>query len=172
MRIAFRIFLLAIGLASFLGAATGRAGELIEFPNLPEQAPASLRGYLARPDAGLSAILSSRSNRGGPYPAVVGLHGCGGISSHSAHIADQMGSWGYVALTVDSLGPRAMTSRCGSGLLDQAFDAYAGLRYLSQLEFVDAGRVAVFGQSMGGFAVLYAIDHDLAAQYFNEHFRA
>jgi dienelactone hydrolase len=172
MRIAFRIFLLAIGLASFLGAATGRAGELIEFPNLPEQAPASLRGYLARPDAGLSAILSSRSNRGGPYPAVVGLHGCGGISSHSAHIADQMGSWGYVALTVDSLGPRAMTSRCGSGLLDQAFDAYAALRYLSQLEFVDAARVAVLGQSMGGFAVLYAIDHDLAAQYFNEHFRA
>jgi dienelactone hydrolase len=119
MRIAFRIFLLAIGLASSLGPA----GELIEFPNLPEHAPASLLGYLARPDAGLSAILGSRSNPGGPYPAVVVLHGCGGISSHSAGIADRIGSWGYVALTVDSLGPRGMTSRCGSGLLDQAFDA-------------------------------------------------
>jgi predicted small lipoprotein YifL len=61
MRTAFRIFLLAIGLVSSLGAATGRAGALIEFPNLPEQAPASLRGYLARPDAGLSAILDSRT---------------------------------------------------------------------------------------------------------------
>lgn len=49
---------------------------------------------------------------------------------------------------------------------------YAALRYLSQLEFVDAARVAVLGQSMGGFAVLYAIDHDLAARYFYEHFRA
>src|SRR5215475_6841570 len=74
--------------------------------NLPEQAPANLLGYLARPDAGLSAILGSRSKPGGPYPAVVVLHGCGGISSHSAGIADRIGSWGYVALTVDSLGRR------------------------------------------------------------------
>src|ERR1700732_44832 len=44
MRIAFRIFLLAIGLASSLGAATGHAGELIEFRSpFPERlAPQSL----------------------------------------------------------------------------------------------------------------------------------
>ena len=161
MRIALRIFLLAIGFASFFGAATGRAGELIEFPNLPKQTPAHLRGYLARPDTGLSAILGSRSNRAGPYPAVVVLHGCGGISSHSAKIADQLGSWEYVALTVDSLGPRGIASGCGGRSLDQAFDAYAALHYLSQLDFVDAARVAVLGQSIG-----------LTAQYFDQHFRA
>ena len=172
MRIALRIFLLAIGFASFFGAATGRAGELIEFPNLPKQTPAHLRGYLARPDTGLSAILGSRSNRAGPYPAVVVLHGCGGISSHSAKIADQLGSWEYVALTVDSLGPRGIASGCGGRSLDQAFDAYAALHYLSQLDFVDAARVAVLGQSMGGSAVLYAVDRDLGAQYFDQHFRA
>src|SRR6516165_9024538 len=154
MRIALRIFLLAIGFASFFGAATGRAGELIEFPNLPKQTPAHLRGYLARPDTGLSAILGSRSNRAGPYPAVVVLHGCGGISSHSSKIADQLGSWEYVALTVDSLGPRDIASGCGGRSLDQAFDAYAALRYLSQLDFIDPARVAVLGQSMGGSAAL------------------
>jgi dienelactone hydrolase len=172
MRTAPWILLLAVGLASSLGAAPGRAGSLVEFPNLSEQAPAKLLGYLARPDAGLSAILGSHSNRAGPYPAIVVLHGCGGFSNHSAKIADQIGSWGYAALTVDSLGPRGITTRCGSGLLDQAFDAYAALRYLSQLEFVDPARVAVLGQSMGGFAVLYAVDRDLAAQYFDERFRA
>src|SRR6516162_11840785 len=172
MRIALRIFLLAIGFASFFGAATGRAGELIEFPNLPKQTPAHLRGYLARPDTGLSAILGSRSNRAGPYPAVVVLHGCGGISSHSAKIADQLGSWEYVALTVDSLGPRGIASGCGGRSLDQAFDAYAALHYLSQLDFVDAARVAVLGQSMGGSAALYAVDRELGAQYFEERFRA
>ena len=36
--------------------------------------------------------------------------------------------------------------------------------------FVDAARVAVIGQSMGGSAVLYAVDRELAAQY-NERFR-
>ena len=56
--------------------------------------------------------------------------------------------------------------------MDQAFDAYAALRYLSTLKFVDAERVALFGQSMGGSATLYAIDRDLAAQYFGQKFRA
>ena len=46
------------------------------------------------------------------------------------------------------------------------------MRYLSQLDFVDPARVAVLGQSMGGLAVLNAVDRDLAAQYFNERFRA
>jgi len=172
MRIASRIFLLAVGLASSLGAAVGRAGSLVEFPSVSEQAPAKLRGYLERPDSGLSALLGSRSNRAGPYPAVVVLHGCGGFSSHSAQIADQMGAWGYVGLTVDSLGPRGIASGCGGGLLDQAFDAYAARRYLSRLDFVDPSRVAVLGQSMGGFSALYAVDYDLAAQYFEEPFRA
>ena len=171
MRNALRIFLLAIGLAATLGMTTGHAGSLIEFPNLADRAPAKLRGYLARPDAGLSGMLG-HSNQTGPYPAVVVLHGCSGISSHSAKIADRLGSWGYVALTVDSLGSRDITSGCGGRSLDQAFDAYAALHYLSQLDFVDPARVAVLGQSMGGSAVLYAVDRDLAAQYFNERFRA
>ena len=171
MGIAPRIFLLAIGLACWLAAA-GRAGTLVEFPNLSEQPPAKLRGYLARPDTGLSALLGSHSDRAGPYPAVVVLHGCGGFSSHSAQIADRIGSWGYVALTVDSLGPRGITSKCGGPFPEQAFDAYAALRYLSQLDFVDPARVAVLGKSMGGHSALYAVDRDLAAQYFAERFRA
>jgi dienelactone hydrolase len=77
-----------------------------------------------------------------------------------------------VALAVDSLGPRGISSRCGVGSLDQPFDAYAALRYLSQLDFVDPARVALLGNSMGGFAVLYAVDRDLAAQYFRDRFRA
>ena len=66
-----------------------------------------------------------------------------------------------------------MDGGCYSGTcVDQAFDAYAALRYLSTLKVVDAGRVAVLGQSMGGSATLYAIDRDLTAQYFDQRFRA
>lgn len=173
MRILPRILLLLIGLAPCLGAATGRAGALVEFPNLTGHAPSQLLGYLARPDTGLSALLGSHADRAGPFPAVVVLHGCSGISSHSAKIADQLASWGYVALTVDSLGPRGIASHCGGGwFLEQAFDAYAALRYLSQLEFVDPARVAVLGQSMGGAAALDAADRDLVAQYVDQRFRA
>jgi dienelactone hydrolase len=174
MRNALRVLLLAIGLAVLLGAAAGHAGTLVEFPNVSEQAPAKLLGYLARPDAGLSGMLGSHSNPAAPYPAVVVLHGCGGISSHSAGIADRIGSWGYVTLAVDSLGSRGsgITSGCSGRSLDQAFDAYAALHYLSQLDFVDASRVAVIGQSMGGSAALYAVERGLTAQYFDQHFRA
>src|SRR6516165_10681990 len=139
MRNAPRIFLLAIGLAASLGAAVGHAGTLVEFPNVSEQAPAKLLGYLARPDAGLSGMLGNHPNPAAPYPAVVVLHGCGGISSHPAGIADRIGSWGYVTLAVDSLGSRGsgIASGCSGRSLDQAFDAYAALHYLSQLDFVD-----------------------------------
>ena len=79
-----------------------------------------------------------------------------------------------MTLAVDSFGPRGfgIANRCGRGLPDQAFDAYAALRYLSQLDFVDPARVAVFGQSMGGETALHAVDRDLAAQFFPERFRA
>src|SRR5262249_14662473 len=104
MRVAFRISLLAIGLAaSFAATGAAVAGALFEFPNLPGREPAHLIGYLARPDAGLSALVSSQRGDNVPYPAVVVLHGCSGISSHSAAIADRLGAWGYVALTVDTL---------------------------------------------------------------------
>ena len=77
-----------------------------------------------------------------------------------------------MALDVDSLAPRGFTNHCGSFFLDQAFDAYAALRYLAGLEIVDPARVAVLGQSMGGASALSAIDRDMAAQYFTERFRA
>src|SRR5262249_25038037 len=71
MRLTSRISLLAIGLASLLGPGAASAGALVEFPILPGHTPANLSGYLARPDAGLSAELGDLSNVGAPFPAVV-----------------------------------------------------------------------------------------------------
>ena len=88
---AHRRLLLGIGIACWLGAETALAGALIEFPNLSAQAkPVQLLGYLARPDQGLSAYLGGHAHGAGPYPAVVVLHGCSGLSSHSTEIADQI----------------------------------------------------------------------------------
>ena len=173
MRLNIQVPLLAIGLASLLGAGAAAAGTLVEFANVSERGPATLVGYLVRPDQGLSALLGGARHGVERFPAVVVLHECGGISSHSAGIADRLGSEGYVALAVDSLGPRGVASRCdGIASPEQAFDAYSARRYLSQQGFVDPARIAVLGQSMGGNAVLYAVDRDMAAQYFTERFQA
>jgi dienelactone hydrolase len=39
----------------------------------------------------------------GPFPAVVILHGCDGVSPHYREWARQLRAWGYVAILVDSL---------------------------------------------------------------------
>ncbi|MBV9016774.1 MAG: dienelactone hydrolase family protein [Alphaproteobacteria bacterium] len=164
--------LLGIALSAWLAAGAAQGGSFVEFPNVSDHAP-PLTGYLARPDAGLSGLIAGPEKKADRYSAVVVLHGCAGISSRSIDIADRLGAWGYVALAVDSFGPRGTTNACSGGFAHhQAFDAYAALRYLGQQEFVDPARIAVLGQSMGGIAVLYGLDRDLAAQYFAERFRA
>jgi dienelactone hydrolase len=164
--------LLAVALAAGICASAAQGGTFVQFPNVSDRAP-PLVGYLARPDAGLSGLIAGPERKADRYPAVVVLHGCAGISSRSIEIADRLGAWGYVALAVDSFGARGIANACSGGFAPhQAFDAYAALRYLGQQEFVDPARIAVLGQSMGGIAALYALDRDLAAEYFAERFRA
>src|SRR5579872_3530610 len=56
-----------------------------------QRAPAdTIRGYLSRPDGV------------GPFPAIVHLHGCGGLSERKrAADAEQFIRWGYAILEVD-----------------------------------------------------------------------
>jgi len=114
MRLVFWISLLAIGLTSLLGAGTASAGSLVEFPNVSEREP-KLVGYLARPDAGLSALAGGDMHEAAVYPAVVVLHGCGGISSHSIDITDRLGSWGYVALASTAWARAASPTPAAAG---------------------------------------------------------
>jgi len=145
----------------WLGVATVYAGTLVNFPNVGEHPyPPQLLGYLARPDDP------------GPFPAVIVLHGCNGFSAASAAIADDLKSLGYVALTVDSLGPRNSTGECGRFFVGQELDAYTALAYLSLLPYVDPNRVAVLGNSMGGYSALLAVQRGALEKRFDRKFRA
>jgi dienelactone hydrolase len=156
-----RVVLASLTLIAWQGLATTHAGTLVKFPNVPGHPyPPDLLGYLARPDGP------------GPFPAVVVLHGCDGFSSASAAIADDLKSLGYVALTVDSLGPRDSTGECGRFFVGQEIDAYAALAHLSQLPFVDPNRVAVLGNSMGGYSALLAVQRGAFEKRFDRKFRA
>jgi dienelactone hydrolase len=119
----------------------------------------TIEGYLAKPEGD------------GPFPAIVHLHGCGGLGP--AFKADPAGDrwisqlvgWGYVVLVVDSFSSRHVREACTpasffafsqSPILTRVLDAFGGLQYLSHLPYVDRNRVAMLGFSMGGWTVLTA----------------
>ncbi|MCX6224514.1 MAG: dienelactone hydrolase family protein [Bacteroidia bacterium] len=97
----------------------------------------------------------------GPFPAVVMLHGCRGFAPYTEDWAERLASWGYVALQVDSLGPRGEKNICDK-LLRVPYnirtqDAYDAKSYLSGLPFVDPNRMALMGWSHGGISTLTSV---------------
>lgn len=99
----------------------------------------------------------------GPFPAVVLLHGCSGLNRFYNVWAERLAIWGYVALRVDSFGPRGATS-CSDfdQLLElpkrRAQDAYAAKTFLSGLPYVKPDRIGIMGWSHGGWTVLAALN--------------
>lgn len=137
----------------FLASAQASAQEIVTFASRDQPATA-LSGWLWRP-AGA-----------GPHPALVLLHGCGGPTAPSGKLNSRLSDWagrlaaaGYVALAVDSFGPRGIGSTCGKGADRLApgvrvDDALGGLAWLRGRGFVRRERVAVFGWSAGSQTVL------------------
>jgi dienelactone hydrolase len=104
----------------------------------------------------------------GPFPAVVIMHDCSGVGPRSSGApwrwSTQLTSRGYVTIWTDSFTPRGRKRGvCADASPprvtpeQRADDAYAALRHLQGLPFVDARRVAVMGGSHGGTSTLAAI---------------
>jgi dienelactone hydrolase len=106
----------------------------------------------------ISAMLVRPAGEG-PFPAVVQLHGCGGVEAQSYRWARWLADRGYVALIVDSFGPRDLKGDCRSSpdeppITARFDDAFGALRYLQSVPFVRPDRIGAMGWSQGG---VYAI---------------
>lgn len=108
--------------------------------------PVDVRGILLKP-------------RGrGPFPAVVLSHGAGGnAQSYGRALGSVMRTWGLVGIAVDYTHARGAAGGSLGTLLEQGaspantFRAHAAVTVLARLPYVDAGRVAAHGHSMGAF---------------------
>jgi dienelactone hydrolase len=124
----------------------GCATSAVSFPNATPGASRAIPAVEVRPGGP------------GPFPAVVLLHGCHGVSASTRDWAGWFRARGYVALVVDSWTPRGIGDGCIPGpdvASTERFDDAAGaLRWLHARPYVDRRRVGVMGWSNGGvFAV-------------------
>jgi dienelactone hydrolase len=110
-----------------------------------------IQGYLAKPDGA------------GPFPAVIGLHGCAGMHEATKQkLTDGLVARGYVVLLVDSYATRGIDHACTSAafatFLRRRPDAYGALVFLARQTFVDPQRVAAIGFSAGPWVTLSAAE--------------
>lgn len=92
--------------------------------------PMAVKGWIYRPEGN------------GPFPAVILLHGSGGLYLYHHAWATWLRAEGYVAFLVDSLSA--------------AHDVFAAATYLKTLPFVRADRIGVMGTSRGGTEAINA----------------
>lgn len=121
-----------------------------------ERAPVLLRGELYRPATA------------GTHPAVILMHGCGGLQPPVRYAlrgyAEALRSRGFAALILDSFGPRyydgnemcSSNAKLRDALWYRVADAFDALRYLRGLDFIDRDSVFLMGQSNGGSVALRA----------------
>jgi len=141
---------LAIGLGTGLAAAQ----DMVPVTAVGGQV---IAGYVFRP-AGT-----------GPFPAVVGMHGCSGLTRDDGMRlsfrvwAELLAANGYVVLMLDSFRPRGFLGECDprnariSRDLVRPRDAYGGLLWLQGRSWVKPDRIALIGWSHGGGSALYAL---------------
>lgn len=112
----------------------------------------------------------------GPFPAVVLLHGCRGITPSYDAWMERLVNWGYVTLQLDSFGPRGVSNDCGRPpqvpLEMRVQDAHAAKSFLRTLPYVDGNRIAVMGWSYGGVTTLSAVTDWGRGRDRKEPFRA
>ena len=169
-----------IVLCAGLSAGSAFADETVQFESAPvkpspfHERRAREQGIALPPPHGTPLIgYLSRPPGDGPFPAVVVMHGCGGLGARlRADWAERLNSWGYATLVVDSFKTRNIKDTCASYLPDRVYDAYGALDFLSQQSFIDPQRVALMGFSAGGIATLEATKVDGDEQLMDRKFKA
>lgn len=93
-------------------------------------------------------------------PAVVLLHGSGGVGTNVVDWEDQLNSIGVATFVIDAFTGRGIvgtsTDQGQLGRLAMTYDAYRALEILEKHSRIDPLRIAVMGFSRGGQAALYA----------------
>ncbi len=125
----------------------------------------------------ISGTLKMPKEAGAKVPAVIILHGAGGVNDHYFGVADMLNEMGIAAFVVDSFELRGITS--GENILKKFFnsystrisDAYAALELLSTHPKIDKRRIAVMGYSHGAAVALFVASEKIRWSYIADDLR-
>ena len=104
-----------------------------------------------------------RASGSGKAPAIVIVHGSGGVTAaREGFWATELSQVGIAALVTDSFTPRGVSTTMDDqtrvNQTQMVGDAYAALAFLAGQPDVDATRIAVMGFSKGGVVALITAD--------------
>ncbi len=134
----------------------------------------------------LRAVLY-RPEGAGPFPVVIGLHGCGGINNSNSRFpvltryrdwAQRLTRAGFAVLYPDSYGSRGMATQCTVSRRairsnrERVGDAYAARNWLQQQSWVAGDRISLLGWSNGGITTLAAVRPNAAVRDGGADFRS
>jgi dienelactone hydrolase len=146
--------LIAAVLASASPALSAAAPETVEIPAGEHK----LKALLYRPEGA------------GPFPAVVALHGCGGLYNSGGTIRSVYRDWGqrlaaqgFAVVYPDSHGARSLGNQCGTRVRaarlarERVADANAARMWLSEQPWTVRDRITLLGWSSGGISALWTV---------------
>jgi dienelactone hydrolase len=121
----------------------------------------------------------------GPFPAVIALHGCGGLGSRSDSVLPRYRDWaerllkaGNAVLLPDSYGSRELGPQCRvkemhvKARRERVGDIAAARAWLLKQSWVERDRVSLIGWANGASALLWAVRPQAAARDAGPDYRA
>jgi dienelactone hydrolase len=146
--------ILVVALLLMGGVARAGGPETVEFSD----GEITLKAIVYRPDGA------------GPFPAVIAMHDCSGLTNTAGRIGSKYREWaqllvrdGFVVLFPESYGSRGLGNQCSARNRairpdhELVEDANASRRWLSQQPEVQPDHISLLGWSNGASSVLWTV---------------
>ena len=127
--------------------------------------------------AGILHAQLYKPDGNGPFPTVIALHACGGLSGHSEPILPRYRDWaeqllkdGNAVLLPDSYGSRELGPQCRVGeqrihaRRERVADIVASRQWLMQQPWAAHDRISLVGWANGASALLWAVRPQLSSR--------
>jgi dienelactone hydrolase len=121
----------------------------------------------------------------GPFPAVIALHGCGGLGGHAEAVLPRYRDWaeqllksGHAVLLPDSYGSRELGPQCRVrerqvlARRERVADITASRQWLLQQPWAAHDRISLIGWANGASALLWAVRPQYASHSAEPDFRS